>query len=312
MTSRSRKVSRPRRTLPAPDTSTAAGCARSASTTSRTTGRPTPRRPRRSGSGPNPFASASRMRSSLFAPSPWRPRTRCCSAACRSSSSVVTPSSRQILAAVFGPSPGSRRNWRTSAGTSALRFSSADIEPVSVISTIFASIVAPIPGSSFAVPCERQLRDGRAGLADPRRRPAVGEDAESLLPEDLRHVGELVQRVGDVGVAGKRRHPSIIGTSPSQPERADSADEHDARSRLRPDLQRAGQRRAARARARRRARHEPRPRARDRRRFARRHGRDRRPPRGGACVARRPPPHGEGGDRPRVPRGLRSGARGRC
>ena len=80
-------------------------------------------------------------------------RTRCCSAATRSSSSVVTPSSRQIRAAVFGPSPGRRRNCRTSAGTSARRFSSADIEPVSVISTIFDSIVAPIPGSSFAVPC---------------------------------------------------------------------------------------------------------------------------------------------------------------
>ncbi len=40
----------------------------------------------------------------------------------------------------------------TSSGTSARRFSSASIEPVSVISTIFASIVPPIPGSSLAVP----------------------------------------------------------------------------------------------------------------------------------------------------------------
>ena len=58
-----------------------------------------------------------------------------------------------MRAAVFGPRPGSRRNWRTSAGTSARRFSSAAISPVSVSSTIFASIVAPMPGSSFAVPC---------------------------------------------------------------------------------------------------------------------------------------------------------------
>ena len=57
-----------------------------------------------------------------------------------------------MRAAVFGPSPGSRRNWTTSAGTSARRFSSADIEPVSASSTIFASIVAPIPGRSFALP----------------------------------------------------------------------------------------------------------------------------------------------------------------
>ena len=41
----------------------------------------------------------------------------------------------------------------TSSGTSARRFSSAAIDPVSVISTIFDSIVAPIPGSSFALPC---------------------------------------------------------------------------------------------------------------------------------------------------------------
>ena len=57
-----------------------------------------------------------------------------------------------MRAVVFGPRPGRRRNCRTSSGTSARRFSSADIDPVSASSTIFASIVAPIPGSSFAVP----------------------------------------------------------------------------------------------------------------------------------------------------------------
>ena len=45
-----------------------------------------------------------------------------------------------------------RRNCVTSSGTSARRFSSADISPVSVSSTILASIVAPIPESSFAFP----------------------------------------------------------------------------------------------------------------------------------------------------------------
>ena len=57
-----------------------------------------------------------------------------------------------MRAAVFGPRPGRRRNCVTSSGTSARRFSSADISPVSVSSTIFASIVAPIPESSFAFP----------------------------------------------------------------------------------------------------------------------------------------------------------------
>ena len=217
ITSRSRNVSRPRRTLPAPETSTAAGMR-----AQRLDDLAHDREPDAEEAAPlglGPEALRERLEDLLLAlraeplerrgPAAARPPAR-------SSSSVVTPSSRQIRAAVFGPSPGSRRNWRTSAGTSARRFSSAAIEPVSVISTIFASIVAPIPGSSFAEPCERELRDRRAGLADPRRRPAVGEDAESLLPEDLGHVGELVERVGDVGVAGQRRHPSIIGTSLSQ------------------------------------------------------------------------------------------------
>ena len=100
----------------------------------------------------------------------------------------------------------------TSSGTSARRFSRAVIEPVSVISTILDSIVAPIPGSSFALPLQRQLGDGRARLADPRRRPAVGQHAEALLTEDLGDVGELVERVGNVGIPGERRHPSIIWT----------------------------------------------------------------------------------------------------
>ena len=57
-----------------------------------------------------------------------------------------------MRAAVLGPSPGIRRNCVTSPGTSARRFSSAAMWPVSVSSTIFASIVPPIPGSSFARP----------------------------------------------------------------------------------------------------------------------------------------------------------------
>ena len=74
------------------------------------------------------------------------------SAAAFSSASVVTPSSRQILAAVFGPSPGSRMNDATSPGTSARRLARASMSPVSMTSTIFASIVLPISGSSFALP----------------------------------------------------------------------------------------------------------------------------------------------------------------
>ena len=43
-------------------------------------------------------------------------------------------------------------NVATSAGTSALRLVSAWISPSSTTSTIFASIVLPIPCSCFALP----------------------------------------------------------------------------------------------------------------------------------------------------------------
>ncbi len=79
-------------------------------------------------------------------------RTLPCSAASFSSASVVTPSSRQMRAVVFGPSPGRRMNDATSPGTSARRLASACISPVSITSTILVSIVLPMPGSSFAFP----------------------------------------------------------------------------------------------------------------------------------------------------------------
>ncbi len=90
---------------------------------------------------------------------------------------------------------------------------------------------------------------------------------------------------------------------------ADSADEPDPRTRLRPDVQRAGQRRRARARSRRGDRHDARRRARDRRRIARRDGRDRRPAGCRAAVARRAPPGEQAGNRQGLPRRLRARAR---
>ena len=152
ITSRSRKVSRRRRVLPASETSIADGCARNVSTTSRTTGSPLPSSPRRGSVSPWPSASAFRIFASVAAPMPESVRSCSPSAAAFSSASVVTPSSRQIRAAVFGPSPGSRMNDETSPGTSARRLASASMSPVSTTSTIFASIVLPISGSSFALP----------------------------------------------------------------------------------------------------------------------------------------------------------------
>ncbi len=65
-----------------------------------------------------------------------------------------------MRAAVFGPTPGSRRNSTTPAGTSPRRFVSAFISPSSTTSTAFASIVFPIPGRSFAFPSSASSATG--------------------------------------------------------------------------------------------------------------------------------------------------------
>ena len=160
ITSRSRKVSRRRRAEPASETLTAAGCCRSSSTSSSRTGSPSPSRRRDSRGSFGSSASAARIFSSLFAPRPVSTRSRCCSAASFSSAIVVTPSSFQIRRAVFGPSPGRRMNLTTSSGTSAFRFVSASISPVSTTSTIFSSIVLPIPESSLALPSSASCATG--------------------------------------------------------------------------------------------------------------------------------------------------------
>src|SRR3954452_9124028 len=150
--SRSLNVSLRRRTEPASETCTVAGCSRSTETTASTAGSPSPSSRRPSSGFAALNASALRIFSSLFAPSPASPRSCWASAAPFNSSSVVTPSSRQMRAAVFGPRPGRRMNWTTPSGTSARRFASASIVPVSTIWTIFSSIVLPMPCSSFARP----------------------------------------------------------------------------------------------------------------------------------------------------------------
>ena len=106
--------------------------------------------------------SALRIFSSLFGPSPSSERSRSLSAASFSPASVVTPSSCQIRRAVFGPSPGSRMNLTTSAGTSSRRFLSALISPWSTTSTIFCSIVLPIPASCVARPSSASCATGTA------------------------------------------------------------------------------------------------------------------------------------------------------
>ena len=150
--SRSRKVSRRRRTEPASETRSAAGWARSSSATASTAGSPCPSSGRAGALGFVRSFSALRMFSSTFGPRPVSVRSRSCSAAARSSATVVIPSSCQIRRAVFGPRPGRCMNAITSGGIRSRRLATASISPVSTIWTIFSSIVLPIPWSSFALP----------------------------------------------------------------------------------------------------------------------------------------------------------------
>ena len=233
----------------------------------------------------------------VFAPSPASVRRRCSAAATRSSSTVVMPSSCQILRTVFGPRPGMRRNAISSGGTRSRRVLSASISPSWTIWTIFSSIVLPIPGELARLALERHLRDRARRLADPCARAAVREHAERLDSLDLEQVGEQLEALGHVGVLRQRRRHSVTIIWRGG-------------GRLPADLQRARESRADGARARRGAAGR-RPRARDRRRLARRHRRGRRPPRRGARLRRRAPSAAKGGARTRVPRRLPQGARGR-
>ena len=141
-----------RRAEPAIETSTDAGCSRSTSTTARSFGSVVPSSARRGPSAACGCASAAAIFSSVPGPMPACPRSSCASAAACRAATVVMPSSCQIRRAVFGPSPGSRMKTATSAGTSAFRLVSAWISPSSTTSTIFSSIVLPIPCSCFALP----------------------------------------------------------------------------------------------------------------------------------------------------------------
>ena len=59
---------------------------------------------------------------------------------------------------------------------------------------------------------ESELGDRRSRIADPRGSTPVGGDAERLLAEDLREVGEELQPVREIAVSGQGRdHAPIIG-----------------------------------------------------------------------------------------------------
>ena len=157
-------------------------------------------------------------------------------------------------------------NEATSPGTSARRLASASmLSRLDDLHDLRLDRLADI-GKLLRLAHDGELGNRGGRVADAGRRAAVGADAERLLAQDLREVGQLVEPIGQIAVARERRdHKPIIGP----PGRARLAD---ACRRLPPHLQRAGESRADGAGARRADRHHARSDPRHRRQLP---GRDR-------------------------------------
>ena len=106
---------------------------------------------------------------------------------------------------------GSRRKSTTPAGTRPRRFVSACISPSSTTSTTLFSIVLPMPGSSFAFPSSAS---SAIGSGDSRMRPAARRYAMTLNDSSSRISERSASRSSwsaSVAVAGQRlRHPAMI------------------------------------------------------------------------------------------------------
>ena len=238
MMSRSRKVSRRRRTLPASETLSTSGLRAQLLDHGEHRGQPLAeqrphldraRAPRRAPSGSSPrFAPRAPAAPAAAAP-PRRPSAR-------RASSARAPA--RVARAVFGPSPGRCMNCDDLGRHLApCAWSAPRSRPLSTIWTIFSSIVLPIPGSSFARPSsaswaiEPAFSRTRCGGA------AVGDHAERGLARQLEQVGEQLELVGDVTVPRQG-----LGHASDHRERAGDD--------LPADLQRAREPRADAARAR--------------------------------------------------------------
>ena len=190
ITSRSRNVSRPRRTLPASETSTAAGCARSASTTSRTTGRPCAEQA--APLGLRAEALGERLEDLLLALRA-EPLERSHALLLRRLAQPVERRDPELA-----PDPGGGLRAETGqpqelrhlvGHLGAPLLERGHLAGLGELDDLRLDRRAD-PGSSFALPASASSAIDEAGLADPRRGAPVGEHAEALLTEDLGDVGE--------------------------------------------------------------------------------------------------------------------------
>ena len=254
------------------------------------------RRPRsRPGSSPPPSRRARRRRARGSV-----------SHATRSSSMVVTPSASNSFRGRLRADAREPHDLdEARRDTSPPACSSAFSVPVSRSSSTFAAIVSPTSGSSVSRPSSDRRIGRLAGLAEPRRRLAIGEHAVDDGAVQLVEVAEPVDDVGEIGVTERHDGQSYGGVR-GAPILCLPAT-YDERENLRAHGRRAGDR----ARRRRRSR-----RARHRRRLAGRHRRDRRrararPARGCTCCTG-PRRRGSAAPTWRLPLGARARLRRTC
>ena len=101
------------------------------------------------------------------------------------------------------------RNSTTSGGIVLRRFVSASISPVFDDLDDLVLDRGADPRQLLGRSVERELGDRRAGLAHARGGPAVGDHPEGGLALDLEQVGQQLELLGHIRVAGERlRHDS--------------------------------------------------------------------------------------------------------
>ena len=196
---------------PWPSRRTGAGCRRS---------RTAPPRPAASSSSRDPLGEAAQPRHrgapllgrvgvgqpledrrlGLHRPAPEASRTRCSSAAWRTSPTVCRSSSAKIRLAVLGPTPGSASPRTAPGGLRPRAWSGAAISPVSISSATLSAIVSPTPGRLGQLALQRQPLHRLGRLAERLCRPPIGQHAIDDRALELQQVGHQVEAVGDFGV----------------------------------------------------------------------------------------------------------------
>ena len=211
MRSRSRTVSRRRRTLPASETASAAGCASSSATTRRHGGKRRREQPPLLGlvtdsglEGLQDLLLAARAHPGEVAQPPGfgrglQPVER--------GDAELHPDARRGLGS-DSRKPEEVDDTRRDE-TAALR----ERVHLAVLDDLDGLRLDRLsdPGQLLRLALERELGDRQRRLPDPPRRPPVGDHLERLLFEDLREIRQELELIRELAVPGQRPgHPAMI------------------------------------------------------------------------------------------------------